>query len=274
MTDTPSSIPELPRRPIWPVVLVVAAIIGVALFFILRPASIQVDGSFHAGIVEIDNPPLLIEHEFLLRNVSSNVVRIEGAKATCGCTEFVPPDPQIDPGEEIVIPVSLRLENTGPKSGGVVLLLDNGERVNLTMSAVGKRLKPIRIAPNPLSLRGRSVRPVMTMEWHSDTEAPQMATLTTTNGLLVETEPWALKAKADGKGRPSLWWARLVITERPDSAGGGMLTAQSGDLPPTTIDVTWTVRVPRQSPPAPVPVDPAANPSANDASAEDAAPAG
>ena len=274
MHDTPSSIPELPRRPIWPVVAVVAAVIGAGLFFLLRPASIQVDGSFHAGIVEIDNPPLLIEHEFLLRNVSSKVLRIEGAKATCGCTEFVPPDPQIDPGEEIVIPVSLRLENTGLKSGGVVLLLDNGERVNLIMSAEGKRLKPIHISPNPLALRGRSVRPVMTMEWYSDTEAPDMAALTTTGGLVIETEPWALKAKADSKGRPSLWWARLVVIERPDTAGGGTLTAQSGDLRPTTIDVTWTVRTPRQSPPAPTPVDPAANPSANDASAEDAAPAG
>ena len=158
------------------------------------------------------------------------------------------------------LPVTLRLDHSGEKTGGVVLMLDNGERVNLTMTALGKLTHPIILKPRNLVLKGRSARPMLQLEWPSATEQPPQAQLASTGGVSFQTEPWSLQAKPNDKGMPAIWRARLVVMDRPDEAGEGELTVTVGDLPPSVMQVSWTARAPRTLPQAPSPAGPAASP--------------
>ncbi len=201
-------------------------------------SAVAVDRDFDAGHVVIDTPPLIIEHMFELTNISGSPLRIERAKATCGCTEFVAPDSELQPGEVYLMPVTLSLENTGKKRGGVHLTLSNGEKIDLTMTADATRTHPIRMGPNPLKLYGQPVAPFMWIEWDSAGSPPPTAVLTCSEGLVARTEPWRLKSKANEHGRPPIWNARLLI-ERPEGTGAGMITATVEGVPPATMDVSW-----------------------------------
>ena len=262
------------RRPIWPTVVGVLVILGVVAVFVFRSPALEGDLRYFAGEVQIDSPPMQIHHEFRLRNTSGAVVRIEGTRATCGCTEFIPPDPEIAPGEDIFIQVSLSLDATGMKEGGVVLRLDNGQRIELSMSADGRRTYPISITPRPMRYRSRPMRPFMDIEWASSTQPPPPPAIKGTNGVSAQAGPWRLKFKGNSdKGQLALWTARLVL-DAPDEPGDGVLRVQVEDLPATTVDVNWTQRVSTDSPTESTSDGSAASPSTSDASASGAAPAG
>ena len=93
----------------------------------------------------ITQPPLVLRHDFTLTNTSSGPITITRARANCGCTEFTTPNTVIPAGGQGVIPVALSLENTGRRTGGVHLEFDNGERVDLSMTANATRLRTLSL---------------------------------------------------------------------------------------------------------------------------------
>ena len=261
------------RRPLWPAAVVVALLVGLVVWILTRSGPLQGETLFDAGPVRIETSPFLVHHDFVLTNVSGATVNIDGARATCGCTEFVPPDSTVEPGESIVIPVSLKLEMSGRKKGGVVLMLSGGNQVNLVMAATVERAYPLSISPNPMDLTGRIVIPYMDLEWPHD-GTPPVPRVEATEGLLVEVGRWKLKATANSSnGRPAIWTSKMRITP-PDSIGPGSMTIQIGNLEPITAEVIWTKPVPSETPAALGPADPVASPSATADTAPVEVPAG
>jgi hypothetical protein len=273
MNDQPSDMRI--RRPLWPAALIVLALAALVAWIMLRSGPLQGETNYDAGVVRIETSPHYVHHEFELTNESSSPVRIDGAKATCGCTEFIQPDSTVDPGETIVIPVSLELTMSGHKKGGVVLMLGDGSRVHLVMSATVERAFPLAVSPNPVDLSKRGMRPYVDIEWPGD-ERPPLAVVTTTGGAIAEAGPWKLKANASASnGRLAIWTAKMRI-EKPQGnvAGPGSMTIQVGDTPAITVGIHWAAQSTTESPAVEGPVAPATNSSTTADSAPAEAPAG
>lgn len=241
------------------IVGIVVVVAGLVLWWLLRPPSLEGETVFDAGEVTIATPEHLVRHEFVLKNITDGTLSIVASRATCGCTEYLEPDADIGPGEEVVVPVTLSLQNTERKQGGVVLQLDDGSTVNLVMKATGTRVRPLVIIPRPIDLLKPGMPAFMNLEWAPGGRPPR-PTLTATNGLEAQAGDWKLKAKAESKsGRPALWTAKLILV-KPDTPGLGTLTAQVGDAPPSSVDVIWTRLPSSESPEASGPGDPEASP--------------
>ncbi|MCH2135927.1 MAG: DUF1573 domain-containing protein [Phycisphaerales bacterium] len=255
------------------IALCLLALAGGLVYWLTRSDSFEGETVFDAGLVEVHAGENKVHHEFVLKNITDQPLSIIAAQATCGCTEYLQPDDIVFPGENLVVPVSLALETSGRKKGGVVLRFDDDSSVNLVMMADGLRVQPIGIAPRPIDLTKRGIRPYMDLEWRKQGRPPN-ATVTTTNGLEVKAQPWILHAKENSStGRPAIWRSKLHLTP-PDTPGTGTLTVQAGDTPATSVEVIWT-ELPSSGPPVgPTPVDSAASPSATEASAPAEAPAG
>ena len=271
MNDQPPNIRI--RRPLWPAAVVVVLLVGLVVWILTRSGPLQGQTLFDAGSVRIETSPFLVHHDFVLTNVSDATVNIDGARATCGCTEFVPPDSTIEPGESIVIPVSLKLEMSGRKKGGVVLMLNGGSQINLVMAATVERAFPLSISPNPMDLTARIVIPYMDLEWPHD-GPPPVSQIEATEGLVVEAGRWKLKATANSSnGRPAIWTSKMRVTP-PRSIGPGSITVQVGNLEPTTVEVIWTKPAPSETPAVSGLVDPGASPLTTADTAPAEAPVG
>jgi len=257
----------------WPIAAVAVVLTGLVGWIMLGSGSLQGETVYDAGLIRIETSPFKIYHEFELTNVTGSSITIEGSRATCGCTEFVEPHSVIESGEVIVIPVSLELKVSGRKKEAVVLMLDDGSRVNLVMAATVERVFPVAVSPDPLDYSGTLIIPFMDVEWPGE-GPPPAPVFDSSDDIVAEAKPWRLRAKANSStGRPAIYTARLRV-KTPDTVGSGTLTVQVGGLPATTVEVIWMQPPTNESPGESGPVAPAASPSTTVDTAPAEGPAG
>ena len=94
-------------------VLLLLAVVAGCIFFVIPAifsSSFSGKTSHNFGIVPVELPETTVEHVFSFINESDQTIRLVNAVPTCGCTTTHWPKEAVAPGEELVIPIHLRLQ--------------------------------------------------------------------------------------------------------------------------------------------------------------------
>ena len=230
-------------------VAVAAAIALIAVgAYILWPSVGMVGVTEHDfGTVEYEQSPHVLEHVFVLTNTSSSSLQVMKFSSTCGCAQATGARMVVEPGEDLLIPVTLRLSRSGDKDGRVTVHFYEGGSVDLTVRARAKPRETLRVNYERIRLRSPSGRNTLRVGIESDTK-PDPPTLTFSDGLKAEFLGWEKVGTADpNAGQVPQWAGHISLQALPEMGIGEDVRIEVGGervdvvvnsprnpLPPTT----------------------------------------
>lgn len=198
------------------------------------------DTTHDFGQVAVLGRSVAVEHTFVLRNRRSVPVTIITAKASCGCTDIVPPSEPIEPGETIELPVTLNLSAAGHKGASIQLLLDDDTTQMLFVEAVGIRRERLTISTKRLALvRDEPMPLTITYELQDPDATPPDPQAAAPDGVEVEFKGWELMTEADRKGRAAKWRGLFEVVLRVDELpANAPMPLGVGEEPPVVVRFT------------------------------------
>ena len=205
------------KRTIHIVLVSVVALLIVGFILLLLTmftSPLRGEKSFDFGIVPIERPNAVLEHTFHLINTTDHTLQLADAIPTCGCTTTDWPDTPILVGEELLIPVHLKLQRSRYRSSNVRLEFETGEIVVLSIEGTGRFIQPLQcLPPSPSLVDGNNegTRCILNLEWFEDC-APTQPTIVLPDNVRVDVDAWTLSKKGDiHRGTPDNWTIRLHL---------------------------------------------------------------
>src|SRR5690606_21293393 len=124
---------------------VVAIVLGAAILgWVARTGDVNVlDGPRAHDFGEVIVPgttAVEVSETLRWKNVSGEVLELIRVSSTCGCLVADPVQRSYDPGEEIAVPVTLRLTGSGVEQQSIRLDFSSGLSHHILVQATGKRL--------------------------------------------------------------------------------------------------------------------------------------
>ncbi|MDP7004603.1 MAG: DUF1573 domain-containing protein [Phycisphaerales bacterium] len=130
--------------------------------------------SHNFGIVYIERPWSTLEHTFRLTNKTNHTLQLVKATPTCGCTTTDWPKEPVPSGEDLVIPVHLKLRRSQLRRSEIRLEFKTGEVVVLHVEGKGRFKQPLVLTPNPIVINDRRNRAVLKLDWYEDGVPPEV----------------------------------------------------------------------------------------------------
>lgn len=197
------------------------------------------------GIVQIERPASVLEHTFRLRNRTDHTLQLIAAKPTCGCTTTDWPTDPVLSGEELLIPVQLKLQRSQLRKSQVRLIFESGEEATLHIQGVGRFKQSLTCMPPTFTMTRRQqdrMLGVLRLEWYSD-ERPPQPEQSIPFGIHVELDQWQLSMAGDARTHtPQIWTIRLYVTMDENSVGDMsgqyIVGLKVGDTPQLQIPLT------------------------------------
>lgn len=235
---------------------VVAAVLAAtaALVVIVRQARpVAGEMSHDFGLVAVEEPETILEHVFRLTNLRSTPLKLVLAAPDCGCTTVDPPREAVAPGEDLVLPVYLKLRHSRYRASTVRLVFESGETVSLKIEARGRLIQPLRI--RPMQIRVSVDRPgdVALVAERFEPGPPPQAQVNVPRGVTVRAGEWELERRGDaGDATPDLWLVMLRLEAQPGANLNGPIEIRVGDAPQLSVDLNVeAVSVPGRATPIP-----------------------
>ena len=88
----------------------------ILLLLMIFKSPLSGEKSFDFGVVPIERPSRVLEHTFHLINTTDHTLKLADAIPTCGCTTTNWPDTPVLSGEELLVPVHLKLQQSRYRS--------------------------------------------------------------------------------------------------------------------------------------------------------------
>lgn len=227
-----------------PLILAITLLIigggGFFILFGLFRSPLQGEKSFDFGIVQIDRPFSVLEHTFSLTNVSNHTLKLADAVPTCGCTTTQWPEEPVEVGEELLIPVHLKIQRSHLRSSKVRLMFETGEVVVLYIEGTGRFKQPLRALPPTIKvvdgLKDGS-RNMFILEWY-ELSPPKMPTFVTPEHIKVDPDKWVLATRKDQQLQTPAEWTLQIYTHLDGQLGeGSELIVQMENAPPLTVPI-------------------------------------
>jgi hypothetical protein len=229
------------KRTIHLLLLTVVTIIclGVVLVLLLTAgifrSPLQGEKSFDFGIVQIQRPYTVLEHTFRLTNETDHTLKLADAVPTCGCTTTDWPEEPVGVGEELVVPVHLKLQRSQHRSSKVRLTFESGEVVVLFIEGTGRFKQPLRCFPPTIKVldgNKEGTRNMLLLEWYQ-LSTPKLPTFGTPKNIRVEPLNWVISRRGDKKlGTPDEWSVQLYTFLDGELAEGDSLIIKMEQTPP------------------------------------------
>lgn len=96
---------------------------------------------------KVDNTQT-VEHDFVLRNGGTAVLKIENVRASCGCTTAAMAKDEIQPNEEVSVHATLNLKGRqGPQTKAITVISNDPENPSFQLRITGESIASISIEP-------------------------------------------------------------------------------------------------------------------------------
>lgn len=110
-----------------------------------KPKLVVPEPEFNFG--KVDNSET-VEHDFILRNEGTGVLKIESVRASCGCTTTELEKNELAPGEEIKIHAATNLKGRqGPQTKSITVMTNDPDNPSYQLRIVGEAIASIAIEP-------------------------------------------------------------------------------------------------------------------------------
>jgi hypothetical protein len=203
----------------------------VVLRMILFSSIFAGERSHDFGFIEVTPPDTILTHTFTLTNQSGRDLLLVDVVSDCGCTTTGAYQEWIPQGEDLVLPVQLKLRQSQLRRSTVRLVFDDGTVEILTLSAHGQIKEPLRISSYPIVVKKNGVVSLATigMEQFNNTEPP-VPTFTCPNEVTLHTQQWKQTGKYDARQKiPAQWSMQLSFTTGQELGVGNELVVSVGD---------------------------------------------
>ncbi len=233
----------------------IALLIGIgaafAILFGLFRSPLEGEKSFDFGIVQIERPHTVLEHTFTLINRTNHTLKLADAVPTCGCTTTDWPEEPVGVGEELLVPVHLKIQRSHLRTSKVRLTFETGEVVVLFIEGTGRFKQPLRALPPTIKvvdgLKDGS-RNMLILEWY-ELSSPDIPTFVTPEHVRVEPEKWVLGKRSDQKlGTPSDWTLQIYTYLEGNLAEGSSLLIEMVNTPPLRVPIEQAEHADRPRP--------------------------
>ena len=199
-------------------ILLFLGFLAVSILFVI-PAIFS--GSFSGktfhnfGIVQVELPLTTVEHVFSFVNESDQTIRLVNAVPTCGCTTTEWPKEPVAPGEELLIPVHLRLQRSQMRKSNIKLEFDNDEVMVLQIRGYGRITQALTCDPRPIPLlpddQEGGTWALLNLEWY-DAQSPRVPSVVSPESVSVKFENWVLNKTGDAnKATPDRWTLKMQV---------------------------------------------------------------
>jgi hypothetical protein len=220
------------------VIAMVFMLMLVTTLFILVPilfsSPLKGEKAFDFGVVPIDRPDTILEHTFLLTNVTDHSLRLVDATPTCGCTTTDWPDEPVPPNGQFVVPVHLKLKQSRFRGSRIRLEFETGEVVVLEISGTGRFKQPLQSLPPAIRIVNgyeKGTRALLTLEWFK-VSTPPMPTFITPENVRVVPQQWVLSKEGNYRGGiPDKWTLQMLVFLDSDLIIGSDLLVEMEDAP-------------------------------------------
>jgi hypothetical protein len=193
------------------ILLVLLAFVGLPMLF---ASALEGEKSHDFGLVPVERPDTIFEHVFVLKNVTGHTLQLIDAVATCGCTTSDWPDAPVLAGEELLIPVHLKIQRSEHKGSKVRLKFETGEVVVLSIEGDGRFVQPMQCYPPDIKIVDGDTegsRYVLSTEWYKVSKPP-IPTFKTPEQITVVPDQWVLSTEGNtNRGTPDVWTLRFRI---------------------------------------------------------------
>lgn len=201
-----------------------------------RPVAGELSHDF--GLVAVEEPETILEHVFRLRNLRATPLKLVLAAPDCGCTTVDPPKEAIGPGEDLVLPVYLKLRHSRYRASTVRLVFESGETVSLKVEARGRVIQPLRMRPLPIRVSPERPGDVALVAERFEPGPPPDAQVSVPRGLTVRVGDWHLERRGNSRdATPDLWLVMLRLEAQQGANLDGPIVARVGDAPPLSVDL-------------------------------------
>jgi hypothetical protein len=239
------------KRKVHIMLVSLASVCGVTLavvLFLLLSSPLRGEKSFDFGIVPIERPQSILKHTFHLTNTTNHTLQLTDVIPTCGCTTTDWPTEPVLAGEELRIPVHLKLQKSRYRSSNVRLEFETGEVVTLHIAGTGRFTQPLRCLPPSISVVKESeegTSGVLNLEWFEESTPPQ-PTFTTPEHVRIDCDNWKLSKKGDPhRGTPDNWTIQMHVYLDADVGLGSEVGIEMTESPTLLVPLVQVESIER-----------------------------
>jgi hypothetical protein len=203
----------------------------VVLRMILFSSVFSGERSHDFGFVEVTPPDTILTHTFTLTNQSSRDLLLVDVVPDCGCTTTGAYQDWVLQGEDLVLPVQLKLRQSQLRRSTIRLVFDDGTVEVLRLSAHGQIKDPLRISTYPIVVKKDGVASLATIGMEQfDNIKPPVPTFTCPNEVMIHTQQWTQTSKYNARQKiPAKWSMQLSFTTDKELGVGKELVIAVGD---------------------------------------------
>lgn len=180
------------------------------------------------------------------KNGSGEVLELIRVSSTCGCLVADPVQRSYGPGEEIAVPVTLRLTGSGIEQQSIRLDFANGMSHHILVQATGKRLHDLEFVTSIVRVESEPVEVIAYYLDYTSDDHPGAAEWSgdTDRFSVVLVADWELISARDAAtGQPARWQASWRVGILPDAP-----SRRSGRLHLNVGESSATLRVHQSMP--------------------------
>ncbi len=187
--------------------------------------------SHNFGFIEVMPPKTVLNHTFTLTNISGRDLVLVDVVPDCGCTTAEAYQELILDGEELVLPVQLKLRQSQMRKSTIRLVFEDGTVEVLTLSATGRLKDSLRISSYPIVIKPSGGVSLATIGFEQfDDSKPPLPNFTLPGGVKVKTERWNLKSKYNDRQKiPANWSMQLSFTTETELGVDNELVVSVGE---------------------------------------------
>jgi hypothetical protein len=168
------------------------------------------------GVVWLEGPETSVSHTFRLVNNTGELIFINDIKSTCKCAVPGAAARRLMPGDTLELPAEVTLRKSGMQKAEINLLLGDGRRQILYVTAIGRRKMPLTYIGRHIELL-YSLPKVLGVhcEIHNAEDEPPSLIVRASNapGVTTSFRRWKPVEFYDAKWQnPAIWEAELIVT--------------------------------------------------------------
>ncbi|MBC8202311.1 MAG: DUF1573 domain-containing protein [Planctomycetes bacterium] len=218
------------KKPI--IILSAVVLVSIVLVRAIWFTSVLVGEKTHDfGFIEVTPPKTVVNHTFTLTNKSGRDLVLVDVVPDCGCTTTEAYQELVLDGEELVLPVQLKLRQSQLRKSSIRLVFEDGTIEILTLSAVGRLKDSLRISTYPIVIKPNGHDSMATIGLEQfDNSKPPLPEFTLPDGVTISTQRWKIKNKYDARQQtPANWSMQLSFATEKEIEDASELVVTVGD---------------------------------------------
>lgn len=209
------------------------------------------------GDVMLREVPATVEHRFVLRNRTSEVIELETAKPDCACVNLEVQPQSIGPGESLELPLTMKV-HPGTTKVRILLALAGAGNQSLWVQATGKLPSKLAVMPQQVWFEdsgggeGRASFAVAAYMFDTN-KPPARPAVRGPAQLAADVGEWTLRHRPRTGAAPTEWQSVVVLrAAEPRTLAGSVVEVSVEGLDSVAVQVIAPEQAPMGQRPRPV----------------------